>query len=309
MVYAMNIASRLKSKHLELVLKIAETGQLQLAAQSIAISQPAASRILADIETTIGSSLFERHPTGMVPTPSGQVFIRHARIVFTELGTMDEELAQITQGASGNVRVGAVTGPLIGYVMPAVQAMLRQNPDLRISVDVAPSASLFRGLEEAKYDFILGRTSPHSNKRDYRFHPAPSEIVSLVVHETHPLAGKEHLNLAETSQFFWTMQEEGSPIREAVETAFLRQKLQVPSRVLNSSSLLVALSQLAGADTISPQTEEVANLLTSAQIGARLVSLKLDKPILVAPYFIIQNAHRELGRAAAKLLDGVLSRI
>lgn len=305
----LNILSRVKPRHLQLVLEIAETEQLQLAAQSLAISQPAASRILADLESTFGSPLFERHPLGMVPTPAGEIFARHARVMLSELETMTDELAHLAEGASGTVRVGAVTGPAIGYLMPAVQSVLESYPDLNISVDVAPSSTLFRRLKEARYDFIVGRTTPDQDKSEYRFYPAPAEVVALVVHETHPLAGDAVVDLAATGAYPWVIQEEGSPIRMAVEDAFLRQNVAVPTRILNSSSLLVVLSQVAGGQSIAPQTEEVANLLGSPQVAARLVTLTLREPIVVAPYFIIRSERRSLSRAAGHLLHEVLSRI
>ncbi len=304
----MSIASRIKPKHLELLIKISETQQLQLAAQAVAISQPAASRVLAELEAQLGDTLFTRHPTGMEATPAGEVLIRHGRVVLSELETMVAEIESLGSGDQGHVRVGAVTGPALGHLMPAVKALLAEAPDLHISVDVAPSATLFRGLEEARYDFIFGRTNPHSNPHDYRFYPGRAEIVSLMVHKSHPMAGNRVVDLAELLTFPWVMQEEGSPIREAVENAFHTQEIQVPSRVLNSSSLLVALAQVAEGQAISPQTEEVMRLLMSDKISSDITVLKTQAQIAVAPYFVIRNAYRKLSRGAERLLNEVMSK-
>ena len=48
-----------------LLVEIADSGQLQRAAQACAMTQPAASRMLADIEDRLGTVLFERLPKGM----------------------------------------------------------------------------------------------------------------------------------------------------------------------------------------------------------------------------------------------------
>ena len=304
----MSMASRIKPKHLELVTKIHETRQLQLAAQAIAISQPAASRMLAELETHLGDTLFFRHPTGMEPTPAGDVLIRHGRMVLSGLETIVDEVEHLKSGDLGHVRVGSVTGPTVGHLMPAVQALLREAPDLRISVDVAPSSALFRGLEEARYDFILGRTNPRNNAQGFQFYPGRAEIVSLMVHKSHPLAGSNVVGMEDLVAFPWVIQEEGSPIREAVELAFHAESIQVPTRVLNSSSLLVALAQVAEGLAISPQTEEVMRLLMSDAINADVTVLKTSARIAVPPYFVIQNAHRKLPRAAERLLAEVMSR-
>ena len=306
-VLKMSIAKLIKPKHLELVVKIAETRQLQLAARAIATSQPAASRMLAELEVQLGDALFFRHPTGMQPTPAGELLIRHARVVLSELTTMVDELEHHRSGSLGQVRVGAVTGPTLGHLMPAVQAILRETPDLRISVDVAPSSSLFRGLEEARYDFILGRTNPRSNPHDYRFHPGRAEIVSLMVHKSHPLAGQALVGMSDLGAYPWVIQEEGSPIRDAVEQAFRAEDIPVPTRVLNSSSLLVALAQVAEGMAISPQTDDVMGLLMSEKIDADVQVLKTRTTISVAPYFVIRHAHRKLSRGAERLLKRVIS--
>jgi DNA-binding transcriptional LysR family regulator len=304
----MSIANRIKPKHLELIVEIAKTQQLQVAAKAVAMSQPAASRMLADLESQVGDALFIRHPTGMEPTAAGRAFARHGRVLLSQLETMVDELGHIQAGDAGHVHVGAVTGPAVGHLMPAIQAVLVEAPNMRISVDVAPSSVLFRGLEEAKYDFILGRTNPRRNPQDYRFHPGRTEKISLMVHRSHPLADRDQVDIAELSEFPWVIQEEGSPIREAVEQAFHAESVAVPSRVLNSSSLLVALAHVVGGQAISPQTEEVMRLLTSEKLNADVTQVQTRSDIIVAPYFVIQSAVRKLPRAAERLLDEVMSR-
>ena len=53
---------RLQPKHLNLIRSIAELGQLSLAAQALALTQPAASRMLGEIERYVGSPIFVRTP-------------------------------------------------------------------------------------------------------------------------------------------------------------------------------------------------------------------------------------------------------
>ncbi len=304
----MTTASRIKLKQLELFAKIAESGQLQLAAQSVAISQPAASRSLHELESQTGCKLFLRTPTGMELTLEGKAFLRRTQVILSEIDGMGSELKSLRAGRLGQVRVGAVNGPAVGHLMPAVHSLLEDSPDLQISVDVAPSTVLFRGLEEARYDFILGRVDPSQNRADYLFLPGRTEVVSLMVHTSHPLAGQKQVDLADLDDYPWVIQQEGSPIRVAVEEAFFLQGLPVPSRVLNSSSLLVALAQIENGRTISPQAEEVVRLLASERMGANVTVLDTNAPMIVAPYFVIRDARRNLPQAASKLMEEVVSR-
>lgn len=305
----MDFASFLKPSHLNLLMKIAESGQLQRAAQMVAMSQPAASRILADIEDRAGGSLFERHPKGMVPTALGEICIRHAKIILEEYGALGEDARRITAGQSGRVRVGAVTGPAVGLLMPAVRAVKARAPDIEMTIEVGPSTELVRGLVEGRFDFVIARIPPEYDARDFRLQPARSEIVSLLVRPQHPLAGRAEVSLAELADQEWVVQEMGSPIRQAVEAAYHTQQLATPGRVTNSTSLLVVLALLEKTDTIAPQSEEVAAMLTRGPLGANIVALNLTEPIMVPPCFIIRNRFRQLPQAAELVLNSVFEQL
>lgn len=298
--------SRLKPSHLRLLLRIAETGKLQLAADDLAISQPAASRILAEIETDIGAAIFERMPRGMVPTGIGATFLRRASQILSEFDTLENELHMIRSGKAGKVRIGAVTGPAVGYVVPAIRHLRQTAPDVEVTVHVAPSAELARGLEERTFDFIIARLPAGHDATDLELTPARTERVALLVNKTHPLATTRGCTLAMLRQHEWVMQDRGTPIRQAVERCFFLAGQALPAQISNSSSLLVALTMLAGSDVITPQAREVADLLTESGIGANLAVLDIADSITVEPYFVIRNRHHPATEAVMHLYRRVL---
>lgn len=297
---------RIKPAHLELLLRIGETGQLQRAAQMCGMSQPAASRILSELETEAGNPLFQRHPKGMEPTALGRVCLRHAKLVIEELGALEADIARMGQGAMGQVRIGAVTGPAVGSLMPAVRRLRAAYPDIALTIEVAPSTELVRGLVEGRFDFVIARVPPNYDSRDFLLCPARSELVSLVVRPEHPLAAQDRISLEETRDNEWIMQDIGSPIRQAVETAFHDRALDTPARVTNSSSLLIVLSMLEDTDAIAPLSHEVVDMLIGPKLGTRLVELKLDTPIAVSPCFVIRNRYGRLTHAADRVLEEIL---
>lgn len=298
--------SRLKPSHLKLLLRIAETGKLQLAADQMAISQPAASRILADVEADIGAPIFERLPRGMTPTEIGRSFLRRVGMILTEFEGLEQELGMIQSGQSGRVRIGAVTGPAVGYVVPAIRHIRKQSPDIDVTIHVAPSADLIRGLEERHFDFIIARPPSGYDTTDLEVNPARTERVVLLVNDRHPLAGQPACALSDLRQYEWVMQERGAPIRQAVENVFRVSDLPLPDQVSNSSSLLVALTMLAAGNAITPQAQEVADLLGANGIGARLAVLDIEQNINVEPYFIIRHRHHASTAAVMRVYQRVL---
>ncbi|HQU69726.1 MAG TPA: LysR family transcriptional regulator [Albidovulum sp.] len=302
----MTLARKLKPPYLRVVLKIAETGQLQIAAASQGISQPAASRILTEIETEAGTPLFHRHAKGMEPTPAGATFVKHGRAILTELDNLDAEMANMKSGVVGEVRVGSVTGPAVRCLIPAIRQIKESTPGIEPTIDVAPSVELVRGLEEGRFDFILARLPPEYDSRAFRLTPARGEVVSLLVARSHPLAGRQSVSLSELACYEWVIQERGSPIRSAVEQAFHAAGVPVPGNITNTSSLLIMLAILESSQAIATLSEEVAGLLTRDTLGFQMEALKLAESVTVPPYFIIQNRSQQLSRAAERVLEKVV---
>ncbi len=294
----MSFARRLKSIHLRLVLQVALTGKLQAAAEEIALSQPAASRMLAEIEKLVGAALFTRHAKGMVPTPIGEAVVRHARQILQDLDKLDMDVAQIASGRAGSVRIGTVTGPAVGLVVPVVRAMRAQAPEVEFNIEVAPSTTLMRGLDEGIFDFVVARPAQDYQRQSYRIYPANREVVSMLVYGGHPMAQKKAVRLKDLREFDWIIQDHGTPIRAAVETAFLTNRVLMPSQITNTSSLLVALALLEESTAVAPQSQEVVKLLTDSALNMNVVRLDIVEEILVSPCFVIARADRELSPLA-----------
>ena len=297
---------QLKPAHLQLILRIAETGQLQTAAHAVAMSQPAASRVLADIERSFATRLFERTPKGMEITRAGETFVRHSRVLLSEMESVEKEIRDLSSGVAGEVRVGTVTAPAVAIVCPVLQEMRKSAPHLSVTVEVGPSRQLVQGLYSGRLDLILARLTSDLNTHELLVHPARSEVIRLIVGEGHPLANERNVPLASLVDYDWVIQEPGSPVRDAVEEAFHLHGTPTPTRVVNSSSLLVAQALLASSDIISPQTKEVTNLLLGEAFGARLRTIDLREAIAVPPYFVIRNRNREFAPAAQDFYERVL---
>ena len=78
------LRSNLKLKHLQLVIALDQFRHLGRTAEFLSVTQPAVSRMLAEIENMFGSALFVRSTKGTEPTGTGQTVIRFARQVIAE---------------------------------------------------------------------------------------------------------------------------------------------------------------------------------------------------------------------------------
>ncbi|MGG7516745.1 LysR family transcriptional regulator [Allorhizobium undicola] len=300
------LSQRLQPRHFSLIKAIADLGQLSLAAASLSMTQPAASRMLAEIEKIVGATVFVRTPKGMEATEIGNALARRAETLLEEIREAMREVDAIKRGASGTVRVGAVTGGALGYIVPAIRALKAESRMAEIHVDVAPSGALVSNLMSGQFDFVLGRIPFGIDARQFDIRHALAEEVDLVVHQRHPLAGVGMLHMGDLQHFPWAMQGPGAPMRQAVEHAFVEAGANLPNDVVNTTSLLVMIAMIASSNAIAPVSREVSDLLCHPGSGAGLRRLDLSSPINVLPYHMIALKSRRMSALASRLQDLVL---
>ncbi len=304
---AQSLATRLTLKHLRLIAAVAEHRQLSLAAHALSVTQPAASRTLAEIEALIGAPLFDRHARGMDPTALGAGLALRARTIIEALADAAEEAEQLRFGRGGVVRIGAVTGATVGIVVPVIRQLKALAPDVEVHVQVAMSEELINDLMALRLDMVLGRLPTSARPADFDLIPAAGEQVRLIANAADPLAAAGQVAIGELSQVPWVMQGPGAPVRRAVEEAFLHAGAALPRDITNSSSLLVVLAMLRDGACVTPLSHEVAELLTAMQPG--LVTLALRETIAVAPYALVTLQGRRLTPVAARCHGLVAERL
>ena len=297
-----DLLSRLSLRQLRLVAAVIEHGQLSLAADELGITQPAASRTLADMERLLGVTLFERRTRGMVPTEVGEAFALRAGNVLRELGAGIEEVAHLVEGLSGSVSVGAVTGAAVGHVMPVVRDFRARAPGVEIEIQTGMSGELVRGLLAHRFDLVMSRLPDAFDVRLFDVVPAAAEEVVLMCRSGHPVLDGGPVPMGGLADLDWVMQARGAPIRVTVEAALRAAAAPPPRQVLVSQSLLVTLAALRGSDMVTPVSAETAELVIDG-IGASGVDrIPLDAPLTVPPYSIVTLRDRSLGPAAAQFL-------
>ncbi|MBK4216717.1 LysR family transcriptional regulator [Paracoccus caeni] len=295
----------LKPPQLRLIHQIALTGQLQMAAEVLAMTQPAASRMLSEVERQVGAALFLRLPKGMEPTEIGATFLRRARVILREMDSIATDIRDMRGGHAGAVRVGAVTGPAVSYLVPAIRRVKHESPGAQISVDVQPSRELLRHLAAGEMDFVLARILPEFDSREFNILPMRDEKVSLIARAAHPLARAQVVTLTELAGHEWIMQQRGAPIREATLAAFASVGLSEPADIIDSPSMLWTLAYLAQSDAIAPVSDEVADLLMQPPVSAGFTVLRSVHQISVSTYYLLDLVRRPLSPLAKRLRDEV----
>ncbi|WP_417668263.1 LysR family transcriptional regulator [Roseibium sp.] len=302
----LHLSNRLQLKDLRLIQSISETGQLALAAEQLSMTQPAASRMLANIERAIGTPVFVRHPKGMKPTPVGEILARNSMALLNGLDQALLEVDAVGAGRAGSARVGAVTGGGMAFIVPAIQELKKTAAGADIHVDVAPSDVLMDGLLKGDFDFILSRIPAGTDARQFTIRRGRTEVVRFLVRRDHPMAKRSQVKLSDLADYEWVNQAPHTPLRQAVESAFVTEGIPLPREIVNSTSLLVMLAYLVSSDAVAPISREVGELLVRGAQAQNLVVLDTVPSIVVNPYHLISRKNQVISPLAQRLRELVL---
>jgi DNA-binding transcriptional LysR family regulator len=292
------IRGRLKSRQLLLLVALAEEGNIHRAAQVMHTTQPAASKLLKDLEDMLEVQLFDRLPRGMRPTPYGETMIRHARAALASLDQAHDELTALKAGRFGQVSVGAITSPGLMLLPPAVALLKQEHPELRVALEIETSDVLMERLAQGKLDILIARLFARHDKSQLRYERLTEEPVCAVARPGHPLVGKAGLALRDIAGAGWIVPPAGSVLRHRFELMFQEEGLAPPGNVIETAALLFITRMLQQSDMLAVLATDVARYYAAHGIVA---ALPLAMPCHMDDFGIITRTDR-LPTPAAKAM-------
>jgi DNA-binding transcriptional LysR family regulator len=296
------IRSRLKTRQLLLLVALAEEGNLHRAAQVLNMTQPAASKLLKDLEDVLEVPLFERLPRGMQPTWYGETMIRHARVALASLNEANEELTALKAGRFGQVGVGAITSTGLMLLPPAVALVKQEQPTLRVSIEIETSDVLMERLAQGKLDILVARLFAQHDKSQLRYERLTAEPVCAVARPGHPLVGVAGLTLRDMVAAGWIVPPKGSVLRHRFELMFHEAGLAPPINMVETAALLFMTRMLQQSDMLAVIGTDVARYYAAHGI---VTVLPIEMPCHMDDFGIITRTDRLLSPAAKVMMKAL----
>ena len=126
------------------LIAVADAGGILAAAERLAITQPALSRVIARLEIRFGGRLFERLPSGVRLTPLGTVAAERARHVLREIEAAEAKIGAAVSGRSGRFRITADPMWMEAVVAPAIARFRDTCPGIELTLRTASLAEALR---------------------------------------------------------------------------------------------------------------------------------------------------------------------
>lgn len=182
---------------LRLFLVILEEGSLRRAAARLHISQSAITRQIQLLEHDLGGRVLERASAGVRPTNGGHALAQKAKTLLADYDLVMAEVRRLVRGESDDLRIGYVASAVQEYLGPALAALRRTYPKLKVKMlDQTPGEMIF-ALRRGEIDLALTNLGTDLLSRDFYTHKLASVPTLVTLPLDHPLASKKQIHISE----------------------------------------------------------------------------------------------------------------
>jgi DNA-binding transcriptional LysR family regulator len=259
---------------------VARRGSFSRAAEELAISQPAVSKHVADLETALGSRLLIREPRGARLTEAGEFLAGYLSRAEALLAQAAAGMASIAGADSGTVRIAASGTPGVYLLPKALAAFAAARPGVDLQVIIGTSAEAMEAVRNHRAE--LGLVGGASSAPDLELEPLVEDEVILI---GPPSLGGRQLTAREIERETWISREEGSATRHAVEEAMANLGLRPARRLTLPDWEMIKIAVASGVGVAA-----ISRLATDSELAdGRLVLLHVPGWHVVRPLSIIRS--------------------
>ena len=244
---------RLRFRHLQFLDILGRTRNLRLTAEQMHITQPAATKILLDLEEIFDARLFERLPREMRPNELGLFTLRYAASALAGQKKFVDEFNALKQGGHGQLSIGAISGSAARLLTASVSEIQRRRPLLVLKVFEQSSDQLAVWLAERKIDLMIGRFTDDQQRAQFHYERLSPERLLVVGGPRHPLRGQPGLELSKLAHWPWLLYPPSTAVRKVSDDIFGGIGMAPTSSVVETTSFLFALESLQLTDMLSLQ--------------------------------------------------------
>ncbi|MBR0644660.1 LysR family transcriptional regulator [Plastoroseomonas hellenica] len=178
----------MNNRQIEAFAALMKSGTASRAAEILGVSQPAVSRMIADLEHAVGFSLFDRVRSRLIPTPEARLFYRDVEAAFRGMDALRAAAARIRDRGSGELRVASLSALGATLVPRAIARFRQKHPTVRITLDVLLSRDVRDLVASGQSDIGLAADEIDLTGVSHQLFVAPNALC--VMPAGHRLAAK-----------------------------------------------------------------------------------------------------------------------
>jgi DNA-binding transcriptional LysR family regulator len=295
------IGRRLRLRDIHILSTVVQWGSMTKAASHLAMSQPAVSEAIADVEAALGVRLLDRTPQGVEPTLYASALLKRGLVVFDELRQGIKEIEFLADPTAGEVRIGCVESLAAGFVPEMIDQFSRKYPRVHVHVVNTQTATQeFRELRERTVDLSLGRILKPIADDEIDAEVLWQDEYFVVAGSRSPWARRRKIALADLLAEPWVFLSPNNAFAPLMAKAFSAQGLELPRAVVTSFSAVIRMQLVATGRflTIVPGSLLRYN---AERWDLKALPVALDAPSL--PVAIFKLKHRTVSSVVEKFVE------
>ena len=164
----MPVSNQIELRHLRYFLAVAEELHFRKASEKLFITQPALSRQIQQLESYVGTQLFERSKRNVRLTAAGAYWYDEVRFLLNHLDASIKSMQSLARGDEGEIRIGFVGSAMQNVIPQTFIKMNARYPKLHTTLEEMPNMDQVNALKHDRLDvgFVrLNRVEPDLDKR------------------------------------------------------------------------------------------------------------------------------------------------
>lgn len=299
------LRSNLKLRHLQLIVTLDRLRHVGRAAEHLAVTQPAVSKSLAEVEAMLGLRLFDRSSRGTQPTAFGEAVVRFARGVLADFERTSDELAALASGARGRTAIGAMVVATPVLLARAVALLKARAPRVTVHIEEGDLTGLVPRLRGGELDLIVGRLEPAHASPDLETEALYREPMVVVVGPRHRLARRRGVTWADLSAEPWVVPPPWASMRRKLGQTFLQRRLPQPEDLVEAVSFLAIVSLVRERPAAAFLARSVARAFANEGLVS-ILDIAFRQPLPPVGLIRLRGARRP---PSAELLAGCLREV
>lgn len=290
-------------KNLSAFIQVVEMGNLTAASRKIGLAQPSLTKRLKALELEYGAELFHRLPHGMEPTQFGTTLYKQAKRIERQYLQSYEAIQAKKSGEVDTIRIGA--GPFFRsyYMYPLFNQLKRKFPKLKLDFRVEVHSRNLPLLMNGELDVVFGALASDPTDDELFTFPVSSLDLGLMVHETHPLAGRQPNSYSELLDYPWAIYSEDPLTEKMIGNFFVRQGLISPEFEVVTTSFEFCVDLVQNGAFISPAAFQLIE--TYALRGIRKIDIPPIDKFPIGGYIRRSSLDLSVFRELIKILEAI----
>src|SRR6266852_1339415 len=299
------IGRRLRLRDLHILTTVVQWGSMAKAASHLAMSQPAVSEAIANLEAALGVRLLDRTPRGVEPTLYASALLRRGLVVFDELRLGIKEIEFLADPTAGEVRIGCVESLAAGFMPEVIDQFSRKYPRALVHVANTQTATQeFRELHERTVDLLLGRILEPFADDEIDAEVLFQDQYFVVAGSRSPWARRRKIALADLLDEPWILLPPRTVFASFMVEAFRAHGLELPRAGVTSFSAAIRLHLVA--------TERFLTIMAGSMLRPNaerwdLKALPIALDALSFPVAIFKLKQRTASPVVQKLVEHLRS--